>query len=84
VGGTTLHLIAVNNNGTPTELDQCIGGVCTSDPAATTDNSGVATFTGLSVTKTGAIKLVVTKGAVNGRSAITVGSATSTKTNVKP
>jgi len=84
VGGTTLHLQGVNNNGTPTEINQCIGGVCTNDPVATTDNAGVATFTGISVTKTGAIKFVVTNGSVNGRAAITVGSATSNKTNVKP
>jgi hypothetical protein len=84
VGGTTLHLIGLNNNGTPTEINQCIGGVCTNDPVATTDNAGVAVFTGLSVTKTGALKLVVTNGAVNGRAAIAVGSATSNKFNVKP
>lgn len=84
VGGTTLHLIGLNNNGTPTELDQCINGVCTSDPVATTDNNGVATFTGLSVTKTGALKLVVTSGSVNGRGAISVGSTTSNKFNVNP
>jgi hypothetical protein len=65
-------------------LDQCIGTVCTNDPVATTDNSGVATFTGLSVTKTGALVLTVTGGTVNGRAAITVGSATSMKVNVKP
>jgi hypothetical protein len=84
VGGTTLHLVAINNNGVPTELDQSIGGVCASDPVATTDNAGVATFTGLSVTKTGGLRLVVTSGAVSGRAAIPVGSATSNKVNVKP
>ena len=84
VGGTTLHLVGLNNNGTPTELNQCIGNVCTNDPVATTDNAGIATFTGLSVTKTGALKLVVTNGAVSGRAAIPVGSATSNKMNVKP
>ena len=84
VGGTTLHLIGINNNGTPTEINQCIDGVCTNDPVATTDNAGVATFAGLSVTKPGAIKFVITNGAVNGRAAIAVGSATSNKTNVKP
>jgi len=65
-------------------LDQCIGSVCTNDPVATTDNAGVATFTGLSVTKPGALRLVVTAGVVNGQSVIPVGSATANKINVKP
>ena len=84
VGGTTLHLVGLNNNGTPTQVVQCVGSVCTNDPVATTDNSGVATFSGLFVTKTGAIKFVTTSGSVNGRPAIAVGSATSNKTNVNP
>lgn len=84
VGGTTLHLVALNNNGTPTELVQCTGTSCTNDPVATTDNAGNATFTGLFITKTGAAILAVTNGAVDGRAAIPVGTATSRKLNVKP
>jgi hypothetical protein len=84
VGGTTLHLIALNNNGTPTELVQCTGTSCTNDPVATTDNAGNATFTGLFITKTGGARLTVTNGAVSGRAAIPVGTATSARLNVKP
>ncbi len=84
VGGTTLHLVAVNNNGTFTQLYQCVGNSCTSDPVATTDNAGNARFTGLFITKTGAASLVVTNGAVDGRAAISVGAASSRKLNVKP
>jgi hypothetical protein len=84
VGGTTLHLVVLNNNGTPTDLYQCTGTSCTNDPVATTDNAGNATFSGLFITNTGAARLVVTNGAVNGRGAIAVGSATSRKLNVNP
>jgi hypothetical protein len=84
VGGTTLHLTGVNNNGTPTEVYQCTGGTCTTDPVATTTNAGLATFSGLFVTKTGALRLVVGNGTVTGRDAISVGSATTDKFNVNP
>ena len=84
VGGTTVHLRSFDNNGQKTQLVQCVGSVCTDDPVATTGNNGIATFTGLFVTKNGAVRLMVTDGTVNGRGAISVGTATSTKINVKP
>jgi len=77
VGGTQVSIVAVNNNGTPKSL----GGT----KSQTTTNAGLATFGDLKFDagSTGGFRLVV-GGNVVGRSAISVGQATSTKVNVKP
>lgn len=77
VGGVQVSIIAVNNNGVPKTL---LGTL-----TQTTDNSGLATFGDLQFdpSSTGGFRLVV-GGKVNGRDAIVVGQATSTKVNSKP
>ncbi|HEY6092077.1 MAG TPA: hypothetical protein VIV83_08815 [Gemmatimonadales bacterium] len=77
MGGTTVSIIAVNNNGQPKQL---LGTI-----SQTTNNSGLATFSDLSFdpNSTGGFRLVV-GGTVVGRPSIQVGQATSTKVNAKP
>lgn len=75
VGGVQVSLIAVNNNGIPAFLAGTI--------TQTTPNSGLVTFTDLSLNKSGAYRLIAS-GVVVGRPAITVTGATSLKFNVRP
>ena len=75
VGGVEISLIAVTNNGVPAFLSGTI--------TMTTPNSGVVTFSDLSLNKPGAYHLVAS-GDVLGRPAITVTGATSLKFNVRP
>jgi hypothetical protein len=77
VPGTQVSIIVVNNNGVPKTLLGTLN--------QTTTNAGLATFGDLKFDagSTGGFRLVV-GGNVLGRSAISVGQATSTKVNVKP
>ncbi|MBI1967556.1 MAG: prealbumin-like fold domain-containing protein [Gemmatimonadetes bacterium] len=75
VGGVQISLIAVDNNGATVILSGTL--------TQTTPNSGVVTFSDLSLNKPGAYRLVAS-GTVLGRPAITVNPATSKKFNVRP
>ena len=75
VGGVQISLTAVTNNGTPVILS----GTST----LTTPNSGVVTFTGLSINKPGGYRYLA-GGAVVGRAAITVTGDESLRFNVRP
>ena len=77
VGGVRITIFAQNNNGIPKEM---LG-----TTTQTTSNSGVATFADLSFSpgSTGGYRLLAS-GSVNGRDAIGVNEAISTKVNAKP
>ncbi|HEU5170754.1 MAG TPA: hypothetical protein VFU46_09455, partial [Gemmatimonadales bacterium] len=68
-------LAAVNNNGTPANLVGVMPQI--------TDGSGIASFSDLQLTKTGAYRLLAS-GVVGGRPAIPVSQATSLKFNIAP
>jgi hypothetical protein len=95
VGGVEVSLFATNNNGTLTQLVQGTGpGTCTGAPPVSpkvtlstvsldgTSQATNVTWTNVCVTKTGALTIFATSGAV-GRSG-GVGTANTGKFNVKP
>jgi hypothetical protein len=93
VNGVCIAITGVNNNGTPTEVvgphncEVSLPGVTSSTPTSVTQTvngtAGIATFSGVSVTKTGAL-ILQANGAVDGRGAIRVAQGVSKKLNVKP
>ena len=84
VAGVVITLIGVTNNGTPTQV--LCGTVQPLTPCkATTQLGGIATFDPLTITKPGALTLVVTDASISGRAGISFGTGTrSIKINVKP
>jgi hypothetical protein len=76
IPNVSITVSAVNNNGATVVLSGTTTQI--------TNSSGIATYSDLSLNKTGGYQLVVTKAQVGGRPAIPVGSATSTKFNIAP
>ncbi|MGH7702165.1 MAG: hypothetical protein ACREMO_03680, partial [Gemmatimonadales bacterium] len=79
VGGVTITLIGVVNNGVPTEIF-CPNSPCT----ALTAPGGIATFNPLTVTKSGALTLVIANAEMNGRTLSFQTGTKSVKFNVRP
>ena len=83
VANAVLTIGGVTNNGTPTVV-KC-GTPAVSPCQVTTQLGGVATIPNLTVTKSGALQLVVTVASISGRSNIAFAIGTrSIKVNIRP
>ena len=85
VGGVVITLSGTNNNGTPTQVN-CPGPApAPATCSALTGLDGIAVFNPLTITKSGALTLVVNGASIADRPSILFGTGTaSKKINVKP